>query len=605
MNRAVFAVYLTLFSMALYGHNMSISWVSYYKGPGSNEGYPVDLVTDDSGYVYLTGVSEGEPLRPHESGSIYRDIATVKYTSEGKQIWAVRYNGPDNNSIDEPSNIAVSIDGGVVVSGISSYSNDKLAKGVILKYSPEGELVWKQISDSDRYNGVCFDVNGNLYVVKTSIVSKNNTKIGVARLDNSGCEIWSSQKKIVAKAISSLLLDNTNACLYLCEGEKRTTKYTFDGQEVWEMPYTSMQIQSRNMYSIQRKEASSFALSQYNMDSKEKWNFVFQTEGAIRDISIESGNNDDLYLCGTSEQNNVMKIVLSKYANGGKQAWTKYCEGNTYNLDFKVRGEKIYILGSTRIDVANYTMGSNSLLLIFNKDGELIDNLKSEKFGSPRKLFTDKKYLYVIGNGGSDRGEYLVAKLCQSTEAGVSDDRKDFSAKDTRHIKNNITTPPMNGNPKTISESLAHEQKAYAKRMYEYLKTVYKELGPVKIADEDITIPEMMYESDIYIKWGLGAKREFSLEEKYYIMNLNQVDETWQLYSSIDLKNLNTPEKEFLERMRKQYGEGSVNLRQKAMDEGKQLVSNQQLFFDLIKAVTGDDTLDDRGLIFSYRVTPK
>lgn len=593
-------IYYMLSSLALCGQNMSVLWVSCYKGPGSNEGYPVDLVADDSGYVYLTGVSEGKPLRPHESGSIYRDIATLKYTSEGVQVWAARFEGTGNNSIDEPSNIAVSMDGCVVVSGISYNSDEKWAKGVILKYSPEGKLLWKKISDSDRYTGVCFDMDGNLYAVKTSYTSKNNALIGVVKLDNSGREIWSLQKDSEAKVISTLLLDNTNSCLFLCEGEKRITKYTYDGQKVWEMPYTSIEIHSRNLYSMQRKNASSFAISQYNLDSQQKWDFVFQSEGILRNTTLETDHNGNVYLCGTSEHDNVMKIVLSKYSNGGIQDWTKCLEGNTYSVDFKVRGKKLYVLGSILPDMSNNFMAGNSFLCIFNEGGELIDTLKSATFGVPHKLFIDTKHLYVVGGGGLDKGEYLVAKISASEEAKGSGDKNDILAKDIQ----GIPAPSFRGNA-IISEYLSDEQLRYAGRMYEYLKAVCNEFKTSIITDQDTIIPDRAYESDVYKKWGLGPKREFTLEEKYYIMNLHYVDSIWHMYNSIDLNNLSASEQDFLERTRNKYGEHSVNLRQTVIDEGKQLDSNQKLFFDLIKAVTGDDTLDDLGLVFSYRIAPK
>lgn len=47
------------------GAYFDAEWISAYRGPGSNFGYPVDLVVDSLGNVYLCGISEGKPDVPH------------------------------------------------------------------------------------------------------------------------------------------------------------------------------------------------------------------------------------------------------------------------------------------------------------------------------------------------------------------------------------------------------------------------------------------------------------------------------------------------------------------------------------------------------------
>src|SRR5439155_96168 len=86
-------------------------WVARYVGPGSSGDSAQALAVDGSGNVYVTGSSGG-------SGT-GADCATIKYDNNGNQIWAARYNGPDNHH-DVATALAVNTVGDVYVSGHSS-----------------------------------------------------------------------------------------------------------------------------------------------------------------------------------------------------------------------------------------------------------------------------------------------------------------------------------------------------------------------------------------------------------------------------------------------------------------------------------------------------
>src|SRR4030095_14294052 len=92
-------------------------WVARYDGPPNDYDYPTGIAVDNSGNVYVIGVSTGL------AGDW--DCTTIKYNSRGQQEWVVRYNGPANGddwgsaiALDQSDNIYVT--GGSVVSGIFS-----------------------------------------------------------------------------------------------------------------------------------------------------------------------------------------------------------------------------------------------------------------------------------------------------------------------------------------------------------------------------------------------------------------------------------------------------------------------------------------------------
>jgi|GEM_PF-979069 len=87
------------------------AWVAIYNGPGNTTDAAYSIALDSIANVYVSGASIGDSL----SGC---DFATIKYGSDGNQIWVARYNGPANGT-DGPMAIAVDGAGHVHVTGCS------------------------------------------------------------------------------------------------------------------------------------------------------------------------------------------------------------------------------------------------------------------------------------------------------------------------------------------------------------------------------------------------------------------------------------------------------------------------------------------------------
>nr|MBA3726734.1 SBBP repeat-containing protein [Armatimonadota bacterium] len=63
---------------------VSEAWVARYNGPGNSGDVATKLAVDAAGNVYVTGYSVGV-------GSS-ADYATIRYDSNGNQLWVARYN---------------------------------------------------------------------------------------------------------------------------------------------------------------------------------------------------------------------------------------------------------------------------------------------------------------------------------------------------------------------------------------------------------------------------------------------------------------------------------------------------------------------------------
>jgi hypothetical protein len=90
-------------------------WVKRYNGPiGNGSDIAYAIAVDGSNNAYVTGLSAGKATS--------LDYATIKYSSTGDSVWAKRYNGPAN-SADYASAITVNDSGDVYVTGLSAQNS--------------------------------------------------------------------------------------------------------------------------------------------------------------------------------------------------------------------------------------------------------------------------------------------------------------------------------------------------------------------------------------------------------------------------------------------------------------------------------------------------
>jgi len=87
-----------------------LQWVKTYAGLGNYGDYAGSIALDDLGNVYVTGTTE--------KSSINSDYATVKYDPDGNEKWNITYKGPDDRN-DYGNSICLDDSGYVYVTGMS------------------------------------------------------------------------------------------------------------------------------------------------------------------------------------------------------------------------------------------------------------------------------------------------------------------------------------------------------------------------------------------------------------------------------------------------------------------------------------------------------
>ena len=117
--------------------NGSRIWVSRYSGSGNHDDKAFGIAVDNLFNVYITGCST-------VNNSL--DYLTVKYDSDGNELWTADYDGTDNSD-DKAFGIAVDDSYDVYVTGESKGINSDFDY-LTIKYNSSGTEQW-----TARYNG--------------------------------------------------------------------------------------------------------------------------------------------------------------------------------------------------------------------------------------------------------------------------------------------------------------------------------------------------------------------------------------------------------------------------------------------------------------------
>lgn len=185
-----------------YDTNGNQLWRTTYNGPHNGDDGITGLAVDRDGAVVVTGASYGRVIASDVvSYDVFDDIATVKYDSEGRELWVARYNGPDN-STDYARAVAVDGKGDIYVAGRAHgptivsgpITSTGYFDAVTIKYSSRGQQQWiarcSGGADDALAGGVSVDGKGNIYVtMDTSTLNRQQVALTL-KYDSRGRELW-------------------------------------------------------------------------------------------------------------------------------------------------------------------------------------------------------------------------------------------------------------------------------------------------------------------------------------------------------------------------------------------------------------------------------
>lgn len=220
-----------------YDTNGNELWVARYNGPGNDTDRPAAIALDSSGNVYVTGMSIG-------NGTAW-DYATIKYDSSGNELWVARYDGPGNHP-DSAKAIAINNSGNVYVTGGSDEECTTIA------YDSNGVELWIARYSSPGGSGgggndIALDTSGNIYVTGGDIGIGLDSDFVTIKYDPNGNELWVARYNGPGndRDISFCIELDSSGNVYVAgesfgigtESDYATIKYDPDGNEQWVMRY--------------------------------------------------------------------------------------------------------------------------------------------------------------------------------------------------------------------------------------------------------------------------------------------------------------------------------------------------------------------------------
>jgi len=316
-------------------------WIARYNGAGNGNDGAAALVVDDAGNVYVTGTSVVSDPEV--------DYTTVKYNSVGIEQWAINYNGTANSE-DYATAIAIDDSSNVYVTGVSMGLETNLDY-VTIKYNSDGQEIWKAgyngpASSRDNAEAIVVDQAQNIYVTGWSKGLDTNEDYATIKYNSEGEEQWVARYNGAADDVDygyDLVVDNFGN-VYV------TIKYDSTGENKWIARYNGIGnglnyasgISADNLGNIYVTGSSDgigtstdFVTIKYNTDGIAQWCDRFDGPRRSYDfgVAMVMDDSENVYVTGLSHgSGSDFDIVTVKYDASGVLRWvSRYSTPEKYD----------------------------------------------------------------------------------------------------------------------------------------------------------------------------------------------------------------------------------------------------------------------------------
>ncbi|MEO0074890.1 MAG: SBBP repeat-containing protein [candidate division WOR-3 bacterium] len=323
-----------------YNTNGVRQWLARYNGPNNSWDYGLSIKVDNQGNVYVVGDSDGVLT--------YTDFIIIKYNSLGNQQWVRRYNGNANNQ-DFSYDLQLDFSNNVIVAGSSIGVNSE-SDFIMIKYNNNGIQQWTLRFDgegnsNDEVTCLAIDQDNNLYVAGTTSSSGQGNDFMIVKYTNLGELQWSRRYNSTFNKddnVSGLALDNQGN-VYVA-GESYTINSSYD-----------------------------IVIVKYNSDGILQWTQQYNGPRNGEDwvSAVMTDNSGNIYLCGGSEGIGTdYDFVTIKYNANGVLQWLQRYNGNSNSIDYAT-ALTVDRIGNVYVTGVSYNMGSSYdyLTIKYNTDG--------------------------------------------------------------------------------------------------------------------------------------------------------------------------------------------------------------------------------------------
>lgn len=422
-------------------------WAVRYNGASNGYDVTKDVEVDSAGNVYVTGLSY-----TYSTGYNYM---TIKYDSEGNEIWKATYNGPGNGP-DNAYAIKVDEFGNVYVTG---NSQDVKLKGdfLTIKYDADGNELWTARYDGASHgidSGTIIDVDGlgNVYVAGYVWVDGAYKDYMTIKYDSEGNELWTAQYNGLGTSydiINAMELDDEGS-VYITGQSKgssgndfMTIKYDTNGNEVWTARYNGAAggydaakgiglDDAGNVYvagNIKSSTDNDYTTVKYDPDGNQLWAKSYNGPGNGPDyvygLAVDGSGNS--YVTGFSRNTDAKNdFTTVKYDTNGNEVWTARYDSST-GENSVARDIEVDADGNVYVTGYGWNVNMDYMAVKYDSDG---NEVWSAVYNSPVNknefaydLEVDARgNIYITGNseGSGTNRDFLTIKyglptpICQS-----------------------------------------------------------------------------------------------------------------------------------------------------------------------------------------------
>lgn len=182
---------LCLFALPAIGHAEDVyeAWAARLSGNGT----AYDIEIDSAGNIYATGCSSDS-----RGGNA---LVTTKYDKDLNLLWEGRYYNSEKSLLCYGSlnpKLAIDSNGSVITAGNLGVPGYSPMDFITVKYDSNGNELWVKQYDSgwdDYFRDIGADANGNVYITGTSFKNGGYGYYTIIKYDSTGNLSWSAERR--------------------------------------------------------------------------------------------------------------------------------------------------------------------------------------------------------------------------------------------------------------------------------------------------------------------------------------------------------------------------------------------------------------------------
>lgn len=321
-------------------------WVMQYYDQSNNIGiYPTNVVVDSSGNIIVAGY--GNERVGEDEGYSY--IVIIKCDTNGNQLWVKRYDTTYGDGT--PTFLAVDKSDNIYLTAYSVRNGN--SNSATLKYDSNGNQLWVATYDIVYLSSLVVDNSGNVY--GTGSANDGSGTFVTIKYDSVGNQLWVKEHSINAAGPPLGIRVDSSGYVYVTGTGDRyesvgggimisyteTIKYDTDGNQIWvakydnnmndATPYSLTSDNSGNVYvtgtSLDSENRYGFSTIKYDSDGNQLWvarfDDVRDSEVVGGSVSLTLDSSGHVYVTASifNYENYHDEELTIKYDTDGNQLW--------------------------------------------------------------------------------------------------------------------------------------------------------------------------------------------------------------------------------------------------------------------------------------------